>query len=228
MLKAALLIAAKDVTIVLMRGAGAWQAVLLGLVLIFLFSLSAGIGETPSPQTAAVIFWMATLFCQVLIYQTLYAAEEKNDARAGLILMPVPLQSIWLGKLLAGALLLVLSQCLFIPALFVFLAQTPGPSAPLALAALVLADVGVCACGSLLGALSAGSGGKESLLSIIVFPLLIPLLLAAIRLTAAGLSPEGADADAARWFGLAASFDCVFLGAGLFLFPHVYANGGGQ
>ncbi len=228
MLKAALLIAKKDVTVVLMRGAGVWQAVLLGLVLIFLFSLSAGVGEKPSPQQAAVIFWMSTLFCQVLIFQTLYAAEEKNDARTGLILMPVPVQSIWLGKLFAGGILLMLSQCLFIPALFVFLAQTPGASALPALASLILADLGVCACGSLLGALSAGSGGKESLLSIIVFPLLIPLLLAAIRLTAAGLAPEGTDGDSARWLGLAASFDCVFLGAGLFLFPYVYANGGGQ
>ncbi len=75
--------------------------------------------------------------------------------------------------------------------------------------------------GSLLGALSQGQSARESLLSIVLFPLLAPLFLAGIRLGAVAF---GADVpvDAHSWFGMACAFDAIFLAAALVLFPHVY------
>lgn len=90
MLKAASAIAMKDLRLVLARGTGLVQALLLGLLLIFVFSLSQQVGETMTPQGAAAIFWLASAFCQVLIYNTLYSIEEANGTRYGLLLAPVP------------------------------------------------------------------------------------------------------------------------------------------
>ena len=162
----------------------------------------------------------------------LYAVEEANGARLGLLLLPAPVQGVWLGKAAAGLLLLLAAQCLFVPAVFVFLAQQTGPGWPTALAGLILADVGMAASGSLLGALSVGRAGRESLLSVVLFPLLVPLLLAGVRLTALGLLPADAPAgalafareSAGSWLGLAAAFDALFLAAGLVLFPYVYSG----
>ena len=190
MLKAACLIARKDLRLVLSRGAGLVQALLLGLLLIFVFSLSR---------------------------------EDANGSRAGLLLLPTPVQSVLLGKAAAGLCIILTAQLLFLPATIVFLGQSLGDGWPLALLALVLTDIGMASLGSLLGALSQGQAARESLLSIVLFPLIIPILLAGIRVCAGGFSealPEGVES----WLGIAVAFDAVFLAAGLVLFPFVFSG----
>ena len=202
MLKAACLIARKDLRLVLSRGAGLVQALLLGLLLIFVFSLSRETGETMSGQGAATIFWLSSAFCQVLSFNMLYGLEEANGSRAGLLLLPTPVQSVLLGKAAAGLCIILTAQLLFLPATIVFLGQSLG---------------------SLLGALSQGQAARESLLSIVLFPLIIPILLAGIRVCAGGFSealPEGVES----WLGIAVAFDAVFLAAGLVLFPFVFSG----
>lgn len=221
MLKAALLIAGKDLRLTMGRGSALVQALLLGLLLIFVFSLSLPPGQRMTPQSAAAVFWLASAFCQVLIFSSLYALEEGNGQRQGLLLAPVPAQSIWLGKALAGLALLLCAQLLFVPATVVFLGQSLSELWPLGLAMLIVGDVGIMALGSLLGALSQGQSARESLLSIVLFPLLCPLLLGGIRIASAvfsGLLQEGA----ADWFGIALAFDAIFSAAALLLFPAVY------
>lgn len=226
MLRTALLLARKDLTIILGRSAGLCQALLLGLLLIFLFSLSLQAGERLSPHAASTMFWLASVFCQVLIFQMLYAIEEQNSAKTGLQLLPCPVQAVWLGKFFAGITLLCMAQLLFVPAVFVFLSQNISSAFLYALAGIFIADLGICTCGSLLGALCVGQSGKESLLSIILFPLLIPLLLSAISLTSAGLldlhgQPAG-TAEIFQWMGIALAFDMLFCSASLILFPYLY------
>lgn len=226
MIQTALLLAKKDLTIILSRSAGLCQALLLGLLLIFLFSLSLQTGEVLSPHSASTMFWLASVFCQVLIFQMLYALEEQNGAKAGLQTLPCPIQTIWLGKFLAGIFLLFASQLIFIPAIFVFLAQHLGTHFLYALLGIFLTDIGICACGSLLGALCVGQSGKESLLSIILFPLLIPLLLSAISLSSVGLLDlQNSFVDITQifqWLGIALAFDSIFSAVSLILFPYLY------
>ena len=224
MIRCALAVCAKDLRLVLARGAGLLQALLLGLLLVFLFSLSLNAGDRLSPQAAAAMFWLASAFCQVLIFNMLYAVEETAQARLGLVLLPAPVQGVWLGKALAGLLLMAVAQCVFVPAVFVFLGQHLGSAWPFALMGIALGDVGMAASGSLLGALSVGRGGRESLLSIVLFPLLVPMLLAGVRLVSMGIDPDPMLDDALRWTGLAAAFDGLFLAAGLLLFPFVYSG----
>ena len=224
MLKCALALCGKDLKLVLSRGAGLMQALLLGLLLVFLFSLSLNAGDRLSPQAAAAMFWLASAFCQVLIFNMLYAVEETAQARLGLVLLPAPVQGVWLGKALAGLLLMAVAQCVFVPAVFVFLGQHLGSAWLFALMGIALGDVGMAASGSLLGARSVGRGGRESLLSIVLFPLLVPMLLAGVRLVSMGIDPDPMLDDALRWTGLAAAFDGLFLAAGLLLFPFVYSG----
>ena len=223
MLRLMLAMTRKDLSLTLARGSGLVQALLLGLLLLFVFSLSQGIGERMAPQGAAAVFWISSAFCQVLIFNQLYALEEVNNSRLGLLLCPAPVQAVWLGKGCAGLGLLVLAQIVFLPAAVVFLGQDLSGPLPEALLALVLTDIGMCALGSLLGALAQGQAARESLLSIVLFPLLTPLLLAGISVGAQALGAPNPDGPGA-WLGVAAAFDAVFLGAGLLLFGYIYAG----
>ncbi|MDR1857663.1 MAG: heme exporter protein CcmB [Desulfovibrio sp.] len=223
MIRLAKAMARKDLTLVLARGNGLAQALLLGLLLIFVFSLSREAGQPVTPQEAATVFWLSSAFCQVLVFNRLFALEETGEARLGLLLLPAPIQAVWLGKAIAGFCLLLLAQVCFLPAAVALLGQDlSGPLTEGALA-LLLVDLGLCAVGALLGALATGQGARESLLSVLFFPLQVPLLLAGIKLGAQtfGLSlPDGPGS----WLRMALAFDGVFLGAGLLLFGFLYSG----
>lgn len=211
----------KDISLFFLRGGGFGQAILLGLLLIFVFSLSQGIGEKVEPRALATLFWLASVFCMVLIFNNLHALEEHNGAKTGLHLMPCSIHIVWLAKALSGMLFMLVSQIVFLFALIVFCGgEVFGAFAEL-LTFLLLIDIGMTTCGALLGALAVGQTGKESLLSIVLFPLLTPLLLAGIEAFALLFSPA-VDTFSTSWFMLILAFDGLFLAMALILFPFIY------
>jgi len=228
MLRTALLIARKDIRLIILGGSGLIQALMLGLLLIFVFSLAQDIGEVISPRAAATIFWLASTFCLVLAGNMCHGLESVNNARAGLLLSPVPVQGIWLGKALAILVILLLAQLCFLPASVAFLRQQVY-GAGATLGGLLLIDFGLAALASLLGALVQGRSARESLLSVILFPLLVPALLAGISFGEAAFTPAfigagGAASQQGEWLGLTLAFDAIFLAAGLVLFPFMYTD----
>jgi heme exporter protein B len=218
----ALILARKDLRLVLVCGHGLVQACLLGLLLIFVFSLAGSRQGSVDPAWVAAIFWLASCFSLILITNALFALEEENQSRLGLIMAPMEAQAIWLGKSLAAGSLLLAVQLVFGPACMVFLkVETVVSWVDLCLV-LVAVDWGLLVVGAFLGALAQGQSGRESLLTVIVFPLLIPLILAGIRLGGAVLGQTGVATSA--WYGVAGAFDAVFTGSALILFPFVYSE----
>ncbi len=211
----------KDFILFFMRGGGIGQSILLGLLLIFVFSLSQGIGESVAPRALATLFWLASAFGMVLIFNNLHALEEVNGAKTGLHLMPASLQVVWLAKGISGIAFMLVSQFIFLFALIVFCnAQLHGQFLDF-LTFLILIDIGMATCGALLGALVVGQTGKESLLSIVLFPLLTPLLLAGIEAFSILFTVDGGVVESS-WLMLALAFDGIFLAMALVLFQFIY------
>ena len=207
----------------LSRGSGFFQAMLLGLLLIFMFSLSRETGEMASSGEAATIFWLASAFCLTLVFNRLYEFEEYNGVRTGLLLSPLPVQGIWLGKMIAGLAGCALSQLLFFPALIIFLGRSfDAPVIP-SLTGLVLADLGMCALGALLGASARGNSTGEALFSLLFFPLLVPLLLAGISLNS--LETGAGNSDFMPWLMILGAFDAIYLATALLCFSLLYQEG---
>ena len=222
MIGKALTLVRKDLRLVLVCGHGLVQACLLGLLLIFVFSLAGSRQGGIAPEWAASIFWLASCFSLILITNALYALEEENQARLGLIMAPMQPQAVWLGKAMAAGVLLLAVQAVFGPACMVFLKVETLTSWGELLWLLLLVDWGLLAIGSLLGALAQGQAGRESLLTVVVFPLLVPLLFAGIRLGGEVLGQAGVATSA--WYGVAGAFDAIFTGSALILFPFVYSE----
>ncbi|WP_027180499.1 heme exporter protein CcmB [Maridesulfovibrio bastinii] len=223
MLKRSFAIAGKDLSLSIGGGQGLTQAILLGLLLIFVFSLSRPAGQLIEPQAASAIFWLASSFGLVLVFNTLFSIEESNEARLGLLSSPVPPHSIWLGKGIAGFGLLLCSQLVFLPATVVFLGQDIKGSFSIFVLALFAADWGLVSLGALLGAISQGQAARESLLSVILFPLLLPILLGAITIMTSVFSGD-VSMDQSSWIGVILASDALFSGAGIILFPFVYSG----
>ncbi len=220
MIRAARLIAAKDLRLMRGREALPVQALLLGLLIIFMFSLSQN--DSLTPGACATIFWISSLLCQALISPQLFYWEQPNNTRLGLCAAPIAPQAVWLGKTLAGLILLLLCQFILLPVLLLLLQQNLAHFSPTALCGLILADLGLAGLVTLLAAFPANSS-RHALVAILGFPLLIPLFLAAIRLSQTALAPIALPMpDPLPWLGLLAAFDALTLGVGLLLFPLIF------
>lgn len=222
MLGASLCIAAKDMRLALRGPAGLARVVLLGLLLLFVLSLSRHPGEAVPAVTAAALFWLASAFCVVLVFGGLYEAEERSGGKIGLLLAPMPIQAVWLGKTLAGLGLLLLSQLVFFPAMAVFLDQSLAGDPLWAVCGLAAVDLGLSVLAGLMAAAVGSGAARESLSTVILFPLFAPLLLAGISLLEAGLGPV--PESPARWMTLALAFDAVYVAASLLLFPFIFGQ----
>lgn len=223
MLKLGLLVAAKDLKLARRNGAVLSQSILLGLSLIFIFSIARGAGEPASAEEAATVFWLGAIFCQVLVFNQLYSFEESNSARDGLCSLPAGPVGVWLGKALAAFILIFLSQAVFLPAVTVFFNQSVSGEILPGILALFGGDTGLCALGSLLGGISQGKAGRDATLAILLFPLLTPLLLAAISVSAIVFGAHAENWQ--EWLGVICAFDAIFIAASLLLFDRIYGSG---
>jgi len=212
----------KDCQLIFGRSSVFVQAILLGLLLIFIFSLAKPIGERITPNQAASIFWISTVFALILIFNFIYFLEEESKMQDALLLSPLASQNIWLAKSLSGLTVTLVIQLIFSIAIFVFLEQSVVQFSFLALAIFLFIDLGLVLVGSLLGALSQGHELRESFLSIIIFPLLVPLVLAGVK-TGSWFLGE-VNISLSSWMKIVFSFDLIYLGSGYILFPFVFSG----
>lgn len=212
----------KDCKLILGRSSVLVQALLLGFLLIFIFSLARPIGEKITSTQAASIFWISTIFALILIFNYIYFLEQENNLEQALLLSPLTPQQIWLAKAISGFLFTLLIQTLFWIATFVFLEQINFYFSWQAFFLILLIDLGLVIIGSLLGALSQGHELRESFLSIVIFPLLVPLVLAGIKVVSWILGDF--TISLFSWFKIVISFDVIYLSGGYILFPFIFSG----
>ena len=166
----------------------------LSTLVVFHFALPEGTGD----NAAYGLLWVAIVFTALLGLARAWVPEQEHGVLDGLVLAPSDRSAIWLAKTLATLAFLVAAQVVALPAFVVFFA----PLNLTALAGVLLADIGICAVGSLMAAMAAASRSREVLLPLLVLPLAIPLIVGGVG---AAISPEGE-----RYLLLLALYDGVF------------------
>ncbi len=166
----------------------------LSTLVVFHFALPEGTGD----NAAYGLLWVAIVFMALLGLARAWVPEQEHGVLDGLVLAPSDRSAIWVGKTLATLAFLVAAQVVALPAFVVFFA----PLDLTALAGVLLADIGICAVGSLMAAMAAASRSREVLLPLLVLPLAIPLIVGGVG---AAISPEGE-----RYLLLLALYDGVF------------------
>ncbi len=177
------------------------------LVVIFHFALPGGAG--PANRAAAPgLLWAATLFASILGLGRSLAAELENDALSGLALVPGDRGFVLLGKATATWLILLVVE-IVLAGLFLLLFEFRiGPGAGALLGVLALGTAGIASMGTLLASLSSRSRFGEVLLPLLLFPLLVPILIAAAEATASILGGGAASPASLR---LLFVIDAVYL-----------------
>jgi heme exporter protein B len=159
------------------------------VVVVFHFSLPGG-ATARMEATAPGLLWIAYVFASILGFNRAFSMELENDALSGIALLPSDRGWVFLGKAVANLVILGVVQ-LVIAAVFALVFELALlPIAGRLALVLLLGAIGLCSVGTLFAAVAVRTRFREVMLPLLMLPLLIPVLLGAVRATA-GLLDTG-------------------------------------
>jgi len=190
------------------------------LLLLFLFYFALGPDRERLQAALPGLFWLTFVLAGLLGLGRTFALERENACLDGLIIAPGDKGAIYLGKLLAVSLVMLAMEVAFVAATAIFYNLDLWAAGPRLAAVGLAGTVGFAAVGTLFAAMTAQLRARELLLPVLLLPLAVPVLIAAVRLTEAALAGDAAAATAG-WWQLLLGFDVVFVTAGLLTFEFV-------
>lgn len=183
------------------------------VMVLFAFALdNDGILQRVAPG----LVWLATLFSMLVVIQRSFAVESADGALDALRVAGVDLVAIFLGKSLALAVqLLVLEALLIFTAVVLYAVEISLAGFGLLVVTVAAATVGLACVGTLYGGLAAGVRGRETLLPLLLLPVVAPVLIGATRATESAFGSGGATiGEGWPWVGLLAVFAVLFVAVG--------------
>ncbi|MGF1468082.1 MAG: heme exporter protein CcmB [Sandaracinaceae bacterium] len=216
-------IAEKELRVELRSGEILITAGLFGLLVTILTSLAFFLDDETARDVAPGVLWVAASFAGVLAMGRAWAREREADAIRGLLLTPVPRASLYAGKALGSlAFVLVIDLALLLVVGLLFRLRPVADLPPMGLL-LALGTLGYVAMGTLFAAMSVRTGARDLMLSVVLFPLSAPGLLAGVVATRELL--DGAPvAEIVPWLRILLAFDLVAVVSGLGLFEHLMSD----
>jgi heme exporter protein B len=221
-LRDAALVAGKDLRIELRSRVTLNQIAPFALLLLVLFAFAIDPDRGILGRVTAGLFWTAVLFATVLAVQRAFAIEATDGNRDALRLSGLAPSGIYLGKVCAiAAQLLALEVVLAIGVAVLYDTELRG--ALLLVTTAIAATVGLAAAGTVYGALVAGLRVRDTLLPLLLLPVLAPVLVAATEAWEAAL--EGAPGDGWPWCNLLLVFAALYLVFGALTFGSLLEEG---
>jgi len=211
----AALVAGKDLRIEARSRVGINQVVPFALLVLILFAFALDSDRGTLASVGPGLFWVTVLFSGLLAIQRSFVIEADDDARDALRLSGLDGAGIFLGK--AGAIaaqLAVLEAVLAVGVVVLYNLHLRG--AVILLSTCLATTVGLAAAGTVYGIIAAGLRVRDTLLPLLVLPVLAPVLLAAARACEAALA--GTPSEAWPWVRLLVVFATIYVTFGVVAF----------
>jgi len=214
-LRDARLIAGKDLRIERRARVATNQVAPFALLVLVLFAFALDPDRGVLDRATAGLYWIAVLLSTVLAVQRSYAIETSDGVADALRLSGLEPAGVFLGKTVSLAVQLVVLEALLLAGVAVlYSADLEGPG--LLAATCVAATLGLASAGSLYGVLAAGLRVRETLLPLLLLPIVAPVLIGATRAFESALA--GAPGDGWPWCGLLAIFAATYIAFGMLAF----------
>ncbi|MBV9157970.1 MAG: heme exporter protein CcmB [Acidobacteriaceae bacterium] len=223
-LRQALSVARKDLAIELRTKESLNAAGAFAIAILLLFSFAFDPFAEAAREMAGGLLWLVFAFAGALIFNRGFARELPNECLETLLASPLSTSSLLLGKAFGNFVMLLALELI---SLFVFgiFYDVRWWLHPLELAALcALATWGISIVGAIFGALTVNLRLRELMLPVIIYPLLIPLLIAAIEITDTLLANRPITAYELLWGRVLVVFDIVFTALALALAETILVN----
>ena len=211
----AVLVAGKDLRIEARARVGTGQVLPFALMVLVLFGFALDSERALLERTGPGLLWVAVLLAAVLAVQRSFAIEADDDARDALRLSGLDAAGVFLGKAGAVAAQLVVLEAALVLGLAVLFGVSVRRPALLG-AVCLLATIGLASAGTLYGMVASGLRVRDTLVPLLVMPVLAPVLLAAARASEVALG--GVTDDVWPWMRLLAVFATVYVTVGVVAF----------
>src|SRR5712671_78802 len=199
-----------------LRSKQTWTGMgLFALLVLVIFNFAFDLRVDNKAAIAPGVLWVAFVFASLLGLGRTIAAEREKGSLDRLLLCPVDRKAIYLAKLLGNMLFIGVVEIVALP---VFAALFDVPLFGALLPIVLLGTLGIAGIGTLFSAMAAATQARELLLPILVFPLIVPVVIAAVRATGTLMVPV---ANEPPWLGLIAAFDVIFLSVSMLMFAYV-------
>lgn len=219
-MRALLAVLRKDLLVEWRARANTVALVAFALNLLLVFSFAVGPDSETLRQHAGAYLWVGVLLASTLLLQRSFLVETESGAIETVLLAPAPLPALFYGKALANtAQLLVLCAAALPAVLVLFGAAVVGPP-HLLFVTLLVGCAGLAAPGTLYAALTARMQGQQVLLPLLLFPLVVPVVLATVKALNLLLLGDPME-QLGSWIQLLCAFDLVFWSLGGVLFPRI-------
>lgn len=214
-MREALLIAGKDLRLEWRSKVGLGQVLPFALLVLLLFAFALDPDRGVLDRATPGLYWVVVLFSSVLAVQRSFGVEAEDGILDALRLSGLTPAAIYMGKVAALVLQLLVLEAVLAVGVAIFY-DTTFEGIPLLLAVAVVATLGIAGAGAVYGALSARLRSRDTLMPLLLLPLLAPVLISATRGFEVALGREAGPGW--PWAALLGIFAVVYLTLGAFLF----------
>ncbi|MFI5271624.1 MAG: heme exporter protein CcmB [Ktedonobacterales bacterium] len=189
---------------------------LFALLVLVVFNFAFDLRVENLTAVAPGALWIAFVFASSLGLGRTLAAEQDHGSMDRLLLCPVDRRAIYFAKLLGNLLFIGVVELVALPVFAVIYAL---PIITVGIVPIVaLGTLGIAALGTLIAAVAANTRAREVLLPLLLFPLIVPVVIAAVKATQGLVSPVSGSLP---WVGMIAAFDIIFLSISAVTFQYV-------
>ncbi|HEX8732473.1 MAG TPA: heme exporter protein CcmB [Ktedonobacterales bacterium] len=195
----------------------AWMSMgLFALLTLVVFNFAFDLRVTNQATVGPGALWIAFIFASILGLARNITAEQDRGPMDRLLMTPVDRSVVYLAKVVGNVIVISVIETVALP-IFALLYNLPILQ-PMIAPITLLGTVGVAAVGTQFAALAANTRARELLTPLLIFPLIVPVVIGAVRATEALFTPIHGDAP---WLGLLAAFDVIFLSISAVTFQFV-------
>lgn len=194
--------------------------VFFALIVILIFSFSFSMDQQAAREVIAGIMWVAFAFTGIIGLGRSFSTELQNDCLEALQMVPESKGAIYLGKVAANFAFMFVVEILLFPMFVIFFNLEVVEEISLLLLIFSLATVGLSVIGTLFSALTVQIRAREVMLPVLLLPLVVPVMLAAVEATKGALNGEPLTMYG-QWLELLAVYDVVFTIVSFWMFEFV-------
>lgn len=220
LLRQAYLLLWKDLLLELRRRDSLLTMFFFGTLLLFVFHFAFDMAPDQVTELAPALLWLAFLFTGTLGLAQLFQAERDNHCLEALLLSPLDRGALFLAKTGFNLVLMLAVEVVVIPLFWILFNLSGWNLLPQLFLVTLLGTVGFCVLGTITAAITLRARARELLLPLLLFPLMIPVILATIRCMETVLK-TASFGDATPWLRLLIGFDVIFLTIGVLIFDWV-------
>jgi len=188
---------------------------MFSVLAVIIFGMAFDLRVPDAAMVAPGVLWVIILFGGVLGLNRSFGAEMDRGTLPALLMAPMDRSAIYFGKVLANFVFTLATG--FVILLIMFFVFDVNMLQPLIFLAVALGTLGYVSVGTIFAALTATTRARESMLPILLLPVMVPVFVAGVALTATAIDARSLS-SVNNWLGILAGFDLVFLVVAYLLF----------